>query len=117
MFFKYQRKAAIAIVVLCSASLAIAGVMRDGQHWLLWPVGVAALLLLVAVALRPMPPRMGAVLFIVSALNGVVFLTASKLGLPASLPVWAWFILAFATATVGLLEDAERAQSTPKNRL
>lgn len=117
MFSNYQRKAAVVIAVLCSASIAVAGVVRDGQHWLVWPSGGAAMLLLVALSLWPMPPRVGAVLFILSALNGVVFLTASKLGLPASLPVWGWFILAFAMAIVGLLEDAERIQSQPRNRL
>jgi hypothetical protein len=117
VFSKYQQKAAVTIAVLCSASLAVSGMIPDGQHWLIWPVGGTALLLLIVLALRPMPPRRGAVCFTAIAINGVVFLTGSKLSLPASLPVWAWMILAFGMATVGLLEDADAVQSTPKNRL
>jgi hypothetical protein len=116
VFSKFRLSGALTGAVLCLVSLVLAALIRDGQHWLVWPTGGAALLLLVALALwARISPRLGAVLFIVSALNGVVFLTASKLGLPAS--VWAWFILAFGMATVGLLDDAERAQSTPRSRL
>jgi hypothetical protein len=117
MFSKFRLSGGVAGAVCCLVSLLLAALIREGQHWLVWPTGGAALLLLISLALWPMPPRVGAVLFIVSALNGVVFLTASKLGLPASLPVWAWFILASAMATLGLLEDAEGTQSQPRNRL
>jgi hypothetical protein len=117
VFSKYQRKAAAAIVIFCSASLGAGGIFRDGQHWLMWPAGAAALLFVIALVLRSMSPRRGAVFFTVVALNGVVFLTSSKLGLPASVPVWAWIILAFGMGTVGLLEDADATQSSPKSRL
>jgi hypothetical protein len=117
MFSKFRLSGAVAAAVCCLVSLLLAALVRDGQHWLVWPSCGAAMLLLVALALWPMPPRVGAVLFIVSALNGAVFLTASKLGLPTSLPVWAWCILAFAMAAMGLLEDAEGTQSQPRNRL
>lgn len=117
MFSKYRLRAAVAAAVFCTTSLSIAFLVGVGAHWLIWPVGATALLLLIALALRPMRPRRGAVSFTVIAINGVVFLTGSKLSLPASLPVWAWMILAFGMATVGLLEDADAAQSTPKNRL
>ena len=117
MFSEYRRLGALATAVFCATSLALAGLINDGLHWIVWGVGGCAVLLLVLLLVRAMPPRRGAVAFIVVALEGVLFMASSKLELPASLPVWAWIVLAFGMATVGLLEDAELAQSTPRNRL
>ena len=55
--------------------------------------------------------------FFLAGLGGALFLSSSGLPMPASLPTWGWTVLAIGMATIGLVEDADTAQSTPKNRL
>ncbi|MDQ4502816.1 hypothetical protein [Sinomonas sp. ASV322] len=45
-------------------------------------------------------------------MSGAVFLSASRLGFPASSSVWLWIIVALGMATLGLVESVD-AQKDP----
>ncbi|WP_334171259.1 hypothetical protein [Sinomonas sp.] len=121
MLAKFTLPALTLIGTLVVTSVVLAAVVAEGT-WFSWTIAsFTALLLAVVAATARFSPRnaarrMGVGFFLVG-LGGALFLSSSGLPMPASLPTWGWTILAIGMATIGLVEDADRAQSTPKNRL
>lgn len=65
-------------------------------------------------------PKRDAVLFLVCGLSSGVFMGASTVGFPGSLPMWLWTIWTIGTMGIGvmaLIVDAESSQSKSVNRL
>jgi hypothetical protein len=79
-------------------------------------LAVGAISLLAVLATKRNPKR-DAVLFIISGMGGGVFIGASTVGFPGSLPIWLWTIGTMYIGTVALIVDAEAAQSKSVNRL
>ncbi|GAA5191712.1 hypothetical protein GCM10023346_11890 [Arthrobacter gyeryongensis] len=77
---------------------------------------VGAISLVVVLATKRSPKR-DAVLFIISGMGGGVFIGASTVGFPATLPIWLWTIVTICIGTAVLIVDAESVQSKSVNRL
>ena len=116
MLTKFKLPALTAIGTLLLASVTLAA-LRGAAGWLAWAVAAATVIILIMLAATSPAPRKGAIGFLLVGLGGAVFISASGLELPASLLAWAWTIVGLGMATIGLAEDADSAQSTPKNRL
>ncbi len=112
------RTIATVLVLACIAGSFIVGLLHEPRTPLLaWTsLTVGAISLSVVLATRPSPKR-DAVLFIVGGMSGGIFLGASKVNFPGTLPIWLWTIGTICIGTVALIVDAESAQSKSVNRL
>lgn len=123
MLAKFTLPALAVIGALLLTSVALAAFV-GAAAWPAWTIaGGTALIVAVLAAITSssrksaISQRKGAICFFLVSLGGALFLSTSGLTIPASLPTWIWTILGIAMATVGLMEDADTAQSTPRNRL
>jgi 4-hydroxybenzoate polyprenyltransferase len=112
------RKIAVAFVLACIAASTVVGLLHEPKNPLVaWTsAAVAAVLMTVALATKRNPKR-DAVLFLVCGLSSGVFMGASTVGFPGSLPMWLWTIGTMGIGMVALIVDAEAVQSKSVNRL
>ena len=116
MLTKFKLPALTVIGAFLPASV-VAAALSGRAGWLAWTVAAGTALILIMLAATSRTPRRGGIGFFLVGLGGAVFLSASGLALPASLLAWAWIVVSLGMATIGLAEDADAAQSSPKNRL
>ncbi|WP_138443697.1 hypothetical protein [Sinomonas susongensis] len=123
MLAKFALPALTMIAALLLTSVVLAA-SATAAKWPAWAIaGGTALTAAVLAAISlvfgksRLSPRKGGIGFFLLGLGGALFLSTSGLTLPASIPTWVWMILGIGMATVGLIEDADTAQSTPRNRL
>lgn len=82
---------------------------------LAWTSLAAAAVALLVVLTTKRSPKRDAVLFMICGMGGGVFIAASTVGFPGSLPMWLWAIGTMCIGTVAIVVDAESAQSKPRS--
>lgn len=105
-------------VLACIAGSIVVGLHNEAKTPVLaWTsLAAGAVALLVVLATKRSPKR-DAVLFMICGMGGGVFIAASTVGFPGSLPIWLWTIGTMCIGTVAIVVDAESAQSKSVNRL
>lgn len=107
-----------ALVLACIASSIVVGLLHEPRNPLIaWTsLAVGAIAVLVVLAAKRNPKR-DAVLFLACGLSSGVFMGASTVGFPGSLPTWLWMIGTLCIGTLAIIVDAESSQSKSVNRL
>jgi predicted membrane protein len=112
------RKIAVAFVLACIAASTVVGLLHEPKTPLLaWTSLAVVAVVNFAVLATNRNPKRDAVLFLVSGLSSGVFMGASTVGFPGSLPMWLWTIGTMGIGMVALIVDAEAVQSKSVNRL
>lgn len=112
------RTIATVFVLAFIAGSTVVGLLHEPRSSLLaWTSLIIGAISLSIVLATKQKPKRDAVLFIISGTGGSVFVGASTVGFPGSLPIWLWIIGAMCIGTVALIVDAESAQSKSVNRL
>jgi hypothetical protein len=111
------RKIVASLIFACILASTLVGLVNAPKAPLLaWTsVAIAGAVMAIALATNLRPKR-DAILFAVCALCSGVFMGASTVGFPGSLPMWLRTIGSMAIATLALVVDAEGLKASV-NRL
>ena len=104
---------ALSIVVGTIVTL-IAGTDYTRVIWLAGAFGASGALVIL---ITPVKAKRDGVIFLLVGLSGGVFFGASGLDFPASISTWMWMVVSVGLATIGIVIDADQAQSKAVNRL
>jgi peptidoglycan/LPS O-acetylase OafA/YrhL len=118
IFSSAIRRTATAFVLACVAGSTIVGLLHEPKTpplaWTSLAIGAAALVLVLA---TKRSPKRDAGLFAVSGMGSGVFMGASTVGFPGSLPIWLWTIGAICLGTMTLVVDPEATQNKSVSHL
>lgn len=112
------RTIATAFVLACIAGSIVVGLLHEPKTPLLaWTSLAVGAVVMFAVLATKRNPKRDAVLFLVCGVSSGVFMGASTVGFPGSLPMWLWTIGTTGIGMMALIVDAEAVQSKSVNRL
>ena len=112
------RTTATTFVLACIAGSIVVGLLHEPKTPLLaWTSLAVGAAVMFAVLATKRNPKRDAVLFLVCGLSSGVFMGASTVGFPGSLPMWLWTIGTMGIGVMALIVDAESSQSKSVNRL
>lgn len=118
IFSSTIRRTATVLVLACVAGSTIVGLLHQPKTpplaWTSLAVGAVALVL---VLITKRSPKRDAGLFAISGMGSGVFIAASTVGFPGSLPIWLWTIGVICLGTMTLVVDADATQNKPVSRL
>lgn len=118
IFSSTIRRTATVFVLACVAGSTIVGLLHQPKTpplaWTSLALGAVALVLVLT---TKRSPKRDAGLFAISGMGSGVFMGASTVSFPGSIPIWLWTIGAICLGTMTLVVDPEETQNKSVSRL